>query len=302
MKNLFLVLNVIVLASCGVSLKDKKDQDFKSKEQSQIINGTKVAEGSEIAKSIVGIYDSENQFTCTGTLLENNVVLTAAHCIEAKANKIRIVFNNELMATVNAREVDILAEFIRRGTSLIVNPGYSEAKTETQNTDWNDLALIKFSGTVPEGFKPATFLTDETLLKKGAFVKLAGYGVTAVETEEVNGKKMKNIDRAIASGEVLCEDEEKYEGCFRIHYQGEDDLHETSAPIAGVALTEVRLDETDHGTCVGDSGGPAYIEKDGVNYFFGITSRGSASCNGTGVYTNAVKFKTWIDDEAKKLK
>ena len=227
--------------------------------------------------------------------------MTAAHCIEGKATNLRIVFSNELMNTVNAREVDIQQNFVRHGVAQIIHPEYSDAINEKKDVDWHDIALIKFSGTVPEGYKPATFLTDEASLVKGALVTLAGYGVTQVTTDEIDVKKHKNIDSEIESGDIVCDDEIAKTHCYAISFDGDDELYETKAPLEGTSDLEVRLDESEHGTCVGDSGGPAYIEKDGAYYLFGITSRGSLACDGSGVYTNAVKFKSWIEDSTKKL-
>lgn len=301
MKHLFLVLNLVLLAACG-SKNNKPNQLIESKNSSAIIGGTKVKDGAEVGSSIVGIYDTIGQFTCTGSLLTDNVVLTAAHCIENGGKGIKIVFGVQLIATVMAREVDIQNNFVRRATSAIVHPGYNEKENEIKNTDWNDLALIKFAGSVPEGFKPATFLTDSSILKKGQMVKLAGYGVTNVDVQPINAKKYKNIDAAIDSGEVVCDDDKKTH-CYKMDFQGDDELYETMAPIESLSVSEIHLDESlGHGTCEGDSGGPAYIEKDGVNYLFGITSRGTFSCDSSGVYTNALVFKQWIEENSKKLK
>lgn len=300
MKFAFLLVVALFSVGCGLS-SNQTSSYFSENKSSQIIGGTKVAEGAPITASIVGIYDTENQFTCTGTLLADNVVLTAAHCVEAKANRIRIVFGLELMSTINAREVDIRQNFIRTATSVKVHPKYDDVANELKNTDWHDIALIKFAGTVPEGYKPATFLTDSSLLVKGAMVTLAGYGVTSVEAEQVDVKKIKNIDKAIEDGDIVCDDDANTH-CFKVVFIGDDELYETKAPIEALAETEVRLDEGEHGTCVGDSGGPAYIEKDGQYYFFGITSRGSFACDSEGVYTNALTYKDWIDENVKLLK
>jgi secreted trypsin-like serine protease len=66
--------------------------------------------------------------------------------------------------------------------------------------------------------------------------------------------------------------------------------------------TELMLDERKAGTCSGDSGGPAYIEKDGQFYLFGITSRGTYFCDDSGVYTNALSYTKWIQDTMGSLK
>jgi secreted trypsin-like serine protease len=115
---------------------------------------------------------------------------------------------------------------------------------------------------------------DKSLLKRGTLVTVAGYGVSHVELEEMNPKKLspEKLAEAIDNGEVTCDG--KYNNCYEIVMTGDGKLRQGKAPISSVQETEVRLDETKAGTCSGDSGGPAYIEKDGVNYLFGITSRG----------------------------
>ncbi|MFZ3229329.1 MAG: trypsin-like serine protease [Pseudobdellovibrio sp.] len=290
---------VLILGACSAQknlTKIAPDLTLKT----QIIGGAKVQSGAAIGSSIVGIYDTEKQFTCTGTLLANNVILTAAHCVESSASKIRIVFGTELMTAVLSHEISKQESFVRAGVSLKVHPDWNQEANKTKNTDWHDLALIKFSGSVPEGYKPASFLQDISVLVKGAYVSLAGYGVTNVDVQQINPKKYKNIDQAIENEEVVCDDE-KRSHCYKMDFQGNDELYETKAPISGLTETEVRLDESIHGTCVGDSGGPAFIEKDGQYYIFGITSRGSFSCDGTGVYTNAVIYRPWIEATIKSL-
>ncbi|WP_374000485.1 trypsin-like serine protease [Bdellovibrio bacteriovorus] len=298
MNRYLLVLATIVLASCGLSSRPQ----ISAKDSTGIMGGTNVAENSAMASGIVGIYDLENNAICTGSLIADNYVLTAAHCVWGiKPGKIRLIFGVDMDNLMNAREQDIVQTYTRGVSDYKVHSSYNPDTQEDKETDWGDIALIKFRGTLPPGYKPVEMLQDDSILKRGLTVTVAGYGVSEVETEPIDPRKVKNLEEALEYGEVMCDDDLK--NCLKVDMSGDGLLRETKAPIAGVQETEVRLDESKgHGTCAGDSGGPAYVEQNGKMYLFGVTSRGSALCDNTGVYTNAVYYKDWITKTMPKMR
>ncbi|OFZ30657.1 MAG: hypothetical protein A2622_13380 [Bdellovibrionales bacterium RIFCSPHIGHO2_01_FULL_40_29] len=307
MNLLIAVFTLPILLAFGCSnVKTEKSTPSKPS-YSRIIGGELTSEKHLAAPSTVGIYDLENEFICTGTLLTEHIIVTAAHCIETKPEKIRLVFGLQLFETLNAREVDIQEEFVRRAQATRRHPQWNKQTTEntsTVETEWHDLALILFKGSLPEGYHPATRLADAALLTEGNRVIMAGYGATHVKITNVNEKKYPNLKKAIESGELECEEDETTQKlkCYKIDFEGDDELFHTAATIRSISSTEVRLDESHgHGTCVGDSGGPAFIEHQGELLFFGVTSRGSFACDNTGVYTNTLAFKDWIDQTIIEL-
>ncbi len=266
-----------------------------------IMGGKLVAANSALAQGIVAIYDIKDRSVCTGSLIGEGLILTAAHCVQTKPANLRIVFGLDLDETVNAREPDIQAEYVRKVVALLPHEDYDQEANYNKKTDWSDIALIKFSGSIPDGYKPVEFLKDDSVLKRGTMVKVAGFGVTKVEYSPVDAKDVPNLDEAMEYGEVMCDDKNK--NCLKIEMSGDGVLHETEAPVASVHETEVILDESKgHGTCAGDSGGPAFVESNGKFYLFGVTSRGSVMCDRVGIYTNAIQFKKWIVDGINKLK
>jgi MYXO-CTERM domain-containing protein len=54
-------------------------------------------------------------------------------------------------------------------------------------------------------------------------------------------------------------------------------------------------DQQPGGPCSGDSGGPSYILRDGVEYVAGVTSYGDQECAQYGASTTADRFAGWID-------
>ncbi len=298
MSRIVLAFSVIALVSCGLNSSPRGDL---TRGGTGIIGGTLVSEKAPLASGIVGIFDSEDNAICTGSLIAENFVLTAAHCVTSKPSKLRVIFGTDIDVIMGTREPDVLQEYVRRVVDVRVHTSYNPKENEQKQSDFGDIAVIKFQGALPQGYKPATLLQDDSVLKRGVAVTLAGYGVSDVYTEPVDAKKVPNLDEALEYGEVMCDDDLKH--CLKVEMSGDGVLRETKAPISSLQRTEVRLDESKgHGTCSGDSGGPAYIEKDGQYYLFGVTSRGSQLCDGVGVYTNAVFYKPWIIESMEKMK
>ncbi|HEX7675191.1 MAG TPA: trypsin-like serine protease [Bdellovibrio sp.] len=295
MNRILLAFTFVALASCG----SKNSNSLDTKTSAHIINGQEVKENALITTSIVGLYDVKANYICTGSLIAPNVVMTAAHCMPERASDMRVVFGNDIDDMMNAREVDVLQEHVLRVTDFKVSTKWNPSD-ENRQVDTGDIALIKFKGAIPEGYKIATFLPNQNLIKKGTMVTVAGYGVNVIDGEVIDPRKYKNLDQAIEDGEVFCDDDKR--NCMKVESSGDGLLRQTQAPISSVQDTEVRLDERKAGTCSGDSGGPAYIEQNGQYYLFGVTSRGSLLCNETGVYTNALEYMQWINDTIKILK
>ncbi len=298
MKKLVIGLSALFLFSCTL----KNDSLKANVKKASVINGVLVKENDPLLASIVAVYDIKNNAICTGSLIAPNVVLTAAHCAPDKISNLKIIFATDVDSILNAREPDIKEEMMLSATDFKMHPSY-DPNDETTEVDIGDIALVKFKGALPHGYKPATFLQDQSLLKIGEMMTVAGFGVNYVDlSKEINPKRVKEQD--IEMGMVYCEDDAhgKHEACYEVNMEGDGILRQGEAPISFVHETEVRLNEKKAGTCSGDSGGPAYVKKDGEYFLFGVTSRGSILCNDVGVYTNAIFYMPWIQETMKTLR
>lgn len=154
---------MMFVASCGPT-----PEIHLSSQAPAIVNGRTVGADNEISKSIVGLVMllDQGQGICTGTLVSNNVVLTAAHCVEGHPQKMVVVFNTNLRAA-NSSE-------LRAATGYIQHPLWRKNDPRSHG----DLALVKFSGPLPSGYHPVTLASPNFKIAKGENVVLAGYGVT----------------------------------------------------------------------------------------------------------------------------
>jgi len=206
----------------------------------------------------------------------------------------KIIFHVNLDMVIGTKNQLFTHFFQRNVTDAKVNPAYLDPANEDKESDIGDIALIKFEGSLPEGYHPAEILNDDSILKRGVDITIAGFGVSNVYIEPIDPKKVKDLQDAIEYGEIYCYDEANTD-CVTVEMGGDGKLRKTHTLISSVQETEFRLDEsTGHGTCSGDSGGPAYVAIEGKLFLTGVTSRGSALCDNVGVYTNVVPYTEWI--------
>ncbi len=273
---------------------NSSDQIFlNSKNTSQIINGSIVTADDVIATHIVIVFDKTNGYICTGTIIEKNTILTAAHCLSPNFRQFEIIFSRHIADLDNRKE-----EVIRKATQVIINDDYNKKSKSATDEDQSDIGLIYFEGDLPAGYKQADIMFHANDLKKDTQVIIAGYGVTQVGWADVKYKKSEKFHEKMMAGEVFCDvetlDHDGHPTCIELSMSGEGELRKTQASIKYISQSEFVLDEKKSGTCVGDSGGPVFLEKEGRLYLVGVTSRGDLLCDGEGVYTSLPSFMNWI--------
>jgi secreted trypsin-like serine protease len=159
------------LAAC--SPKSQESTVTSGAQTDGIIGGVDVPGNNKITRGIVAVYDSYSSQLCTGSLLEDNTVLTAAHCLGSDVTKMFIIFGIQLSGDSERRQAD----------KMETSPEWQAQLAKNVDPVSGDIGLIHFKGDIPAGYEPATLLTNVKSLKKNAKVVLAGYGITNGDTK-----------------------------------------------------------------------------------------------------------------------
>jgi secreted trypsin-like serine protease len=256
------LLSVALLTSCGQRNAPSEGGLFAD----NIVGGVGMNETAQKEAGVVGlvIITDEGTGTCTGSLIANRLVLTAAHCLEGSVRKVFAVFTSDFSKATAAN--------VRAGVSGQAHEGFAPSL----NAAWNDIALVKLAADAPADFKKVRLATTATdaALKAGTKVTQMGFG----RGEDRNvAADTSGVLRSINNIPLLKKSRDGKE------------LHFT---------------EAGRGSCNGDSGGPALLrDRSGLITQVGVNSRGTLqnSCLGVGIYTNVAAHAEWIRTTAAKL-
>lgn len=208
---------------------------------------------------------------CTGTLIDNDIVVTAAHCLETwtgggvgpmDPSNLRIFVGDNPYLELASSNYEVL--------EVDYHPDYDAFRI------LNDIGIIRLADDVADdaGVTPVPNLPSAegfTAADVGMTMNIAGFGYTE-------------------------------SGGYGVKYQADTTLGGLGCAVAGCygtddPATQISYDASGGvGICSGDSGGPVFIERDGTLYTAGAHSYTDYWCEQYGVSTRVDAFEGWISD------
>ena len=131
---LTLVLALVALSSSAFAA--EKGLNFGS-DFNTIIGGQEVQSGDPVQSNTVLVVgkEGEDTFICSGSIIDKDIILTAAHCLGSDGlAKVVVVFRTSIQGqgpVVQASDRRRMSDFLDR--------------TGRNETDWHDVALIKLA-------------------------------------------------------------------------------------------------------------------------------------------------------------
>jgi secreted trypsin-like serine protease len=232
-----------------------------------IIGGYDLSRNQKINTSLAAIMNmsSLGSFSiCTGTFIEKNIILTAAHCVSEDAADLVIKIGNSIFDDEKTKTV--------KAVKVLKHPEYQK--------QMNDLALILIENDQDIQISPVSLATELDLKNKNNFI-LFGYGVnTSTESGAADFQGSGDLRKLIMSKKYIA------------HRVTQNEMSVKSKYI---------LDQTHgFGVCHGDSGGPALILNQKNKYVLVAVASGvyesiaQDDCTNKSEYTDILQYRSWI--------
>lgn len=129
----------------------------------QAINGGKSASADIAAQTVLIV--STRGASCSAAVLARDVLLTAGHCVQPKAD-----YAVALIEGGNPHLLPI--------SRIVVHPQYDPKQFERRRPSL-DIAVVKIAEALPARFRPTRLVAERALPKTGETFTLAGYGFAA---------------------------------------------------------------------------------------------------------------------------
>ncbi|XP_066942163.1 serine protease 44-like [Macrobrachium rosenbergii] len=211
----------------------------------------------------------DEAFTCGGSLITKDYVLTAAHCVYGHIESLHVYPSAHKYPDLKSND-----EYRIESAQIIVHENYEDVGKK------NDIALVKLKEPVSFGRNLSSVCLandDDT----DTLAVVAGWGRLNHDDPEAIPLQLMEVALQISD----------QEDCRRI-YEGMAEITE------GMICTFTPGKDA----CIGDSGGPLLIEASPNTWVqVGVVSFG-AGCAGDapGVYTRVSKYVDWIKTHVQK--
>lgn len=246
-----------------------------------IVRGEPVAPGA--LRQVVGLtYGGERRARCTGTLIDRDIVLTAAHCVcvQRPTN----VFVGDNTASTEPSSRGLFYPIVETRAALHCGAEGSDTAV--------DIAVVRLKNPVL-GVAPLSYAADEIVDRATAF-RVVGFGATNEAGSDYDPQKQEAAVPALSTACDRAGDSQKY-GC-----QIGQEI------VAGQRRTP--------DTCTGDSGGPLLVsaKSDAGSpsapgfSIAGVTSRSVAgaatACGDGGIYERLQpSIRIWLTAAIKSM-
>ena len=316
---LILSMATLTFTSCSKQNKSSNTLNTSTSNSSKIFGGVLAEETFQKENGIVGLVGfstdaanikpdgsvdpnaSYSLSICSGTLIDKNIVLTAAHCSTSMSTDsvlVAIAVNFKLDLTQDLTNFDFKdAIFVDK---ILVNQDFLKGFNNSMETDsisWNDIALLRLSTNAPTTFQfeKLASSSDMKTIENAKTAILSGFGVA-------NSIVNKLIIDPITKKPVITAVPEKTPTSGILRKVENQNI----VKLVSDAGKDIVFDQSkDTGSCHGDSGGPAFVKQtDGSLLQIGVASRGTektGNCIERGVFTNVAVQRNWIDSAIQAI-